>query len=166
MTQRPRPTEPPLTGYTRDTRAPRRFRPHWPSIISAASVLGISVTAVLIVLNDSPARGAADRAAVVVTPTASPGVPVPSRKGPEYSPPVPVKVPGDGTWLVGKQVKPGIYQSVAGPLCYWERLAGLSGKYVDLIDNGGFRKGPTLVEVLASDFAFGSQGCGEWVKVS
>jgi len=165
MNQRPRPSEPPLTGYTRNTsKRPRRFAPHWPSIISAASVLGISVTAVGIVLNDSPARGAADHAAVVMNPTATPGSPLP-RKAPEYAPAAPDELPGDGMWIVGKQIKPGVYQSEAGALCYWERLSGLGGRYVDLIDNGGFRKGPTLVQVYVGDFAFSSQGCGKWVTV-
>jgi hypothetical protein len=68
-------------------------------------------------------------------------------------------------WIVGKQMKPGVYQSNAGASCYWERLAGLSGKYADLLDNGGFRRGPKLVEVKATDFAFTSQGCGRWEPV-
>lgn len=153
------PTEPPATGYTRSTSERRRLRPHWPSIVCAAAVLGIAVAAVLVVWSDSPARGAADRAAVVAPPASVPGVPPIARSE---------MVPGNGTWLVGTKagrVKPGVYRSEAGPLCYWERLAGLSGDYVDLIANGGFRDGPTLVEVEASDYAFGSQGCGKWVPV-
>ena len=76
------PTEPPLTGYTRSTSEGRRLRPYWPAIISAAAVLGIAATAVLIVLTDNPARGAGDRAPVVVTqPTAQPGPPVPQPCG-------------------------------------------------------------------------------------
>lgn len=157
------PTEPPATGYTRSTSGRRRLRPHWPSIICAASVLGIAVTAVLVVWSDNPARGAADHAAVVAKPTATPGTPVKPR--PEYSPPIPDRVAGDGMWIVGKQIKAGVYQSDAGVSCYWERLAGLSGKYTDLLDNGGFRRGPQLVEVLTSDFAFTSQGCGRWEPV-
>jgi hypothetical protein len=113
---------------------------------------------VYVILQDSPARGAADKAAVV-SGTVKP------RTGPEYAPPVPDQVAGDGMWIVGKQMKPGVYQSNAGASCYWERLAGLSGKYADLLDNGGFRRGPKLVEVKATDFAFTSQGCGRWEPV-
>lgn len=155
------PTEPPTTAYTRSDGDRRRLRPHWPAIISAASALGIAVIAVLVVLSDNPATGAADHAAVVATarPTAVPGIPVVPRSE---------MLPGDGTWLVGTQtgrVKPGVYRSTVGVLCYWERLAGLSGGYVDLIANGGFRKGPQLVEIEPGDYAFGSQGCGRWEPV-
>lgn len=157
------PTEPPATGYTRSTTDRRRLRLEPVTIVPAAVVLLIAVIAVYVVLQDSPARGAADHAAVVAKPTAVPGVAV--RQGPEYSAPVPDQVAGDGMWIVGKQIKPGVYQSTAGASCYWERLAGLSGSYVDLIDNGGLRRGPKLVEVRASDFAFSSQGCGRWEPV-
>lgn len=160
--------EPPLVHYTRTDRpAPWLRRTwnkiHWPSIISAVSVLGIAVTACIVVLSDSPARSAADRAAVVVKPTAAPGPAVP--KGPEYSPPVSDTLDGDGQWIVGKQVRPGVYRSTAGPSCYWERLSGLDDKYTQMIANGGYRRGPQLVEVKATDFVFASQGCKQWVKV-
>lgn len=123
-------------------------------VAAVVTVVGVCIVAVgvVIVANDSPARAAGDKAAVV-------------SRGPEYAPPVPGRVSGDGMWIVGKQIKPGVYQSNAGVSCYWERLAGLSGKYEDLLDNGGFRRGPKLVEVKATDFAFASQGCGEWVMV-
>lgn len=162
------PVEPPLTGYTltdRDHRPRWWNRLHWPSIVSAAAVLLIAVIAVGVVLHDSPARSAADHAAVVAKPTATPGTPVPSRKSPEYSPPIGDTLEGDGQWIVGKQMKPGVYRSMAGPKCYWSRLAGLDDRYVDLIANGGMRKGPQLVEVKATDFVFETQGCEQWVLV-
>lgn len=131
--------------------------------IAIAAAIGIAAVASVVVLHDDPARSAADRAAVIASPTSIPGVPVKAR--PEYAPPLPDRVAGDGMWIVGKQIKAGVYQSDAGVSCYWERLAGLSGRYVDLLDNGGFRRGPKLVEVKATDFAFASQGCGQWVTV-
>lgn len=127
-----------------------------PGVISSTAVLGIAATMTVVVLSDNPARSAADHAAVIAKPTAVPGIPV--LRGDQ--------LPGDGTWIVGKEVKPGVYRSTAGKLCYWERLAGLSTKYVDLIANGGFRNGPQLVEILPTDYAFGSQGCGKWERVS
>lgn len=140
-----------------------RFIDRHPGWTASALVVAIAAVPVWVVAQDNPARGAADRAAVIAKPTAVPGVPV--KASPEYAPAVPGTVDGDGMWIVGKQIKPGVYQSRAGVSCYWERLAGLSGKYEDLIDNGGYRKGQQLVEVLASDFAFTSQGCGQWVMV-
>lgn len=153
--------------YPKVTAAERRAnRPsyRWPAIISALSAAGIAVVACSVVLLIDNPTAAADETAVVAKPTATPGIPVP-RKPTEYSPPTPEELPGDGMWIVGKQVRPGVYQSEAGALCYWERLAGLSGQYVDLLDNGGFRKGPTLVQVYVDDYAFSSQGCGKWVLV-
>lgn len=159
-------SEPPNPHYTRTPRDRRwRDRIHWPSVTSAAAVLLIAIVAVYVVLQDSPARGAADRAAVVAKPTAVPGPPVPSSKTPEYSPPVADRIDGDGQWIVGKQVRPGVYRTTAGPRCYWERLAGLSGKYADLLQNGGFRRGPALVEIRSTDFAFTSQNCAPWQLV-
>lgn len=158
-------SEPPNQHYTRTTRRRWRDLVHWPSVISAVCVLLIAIIAVYVVLQDSPARGAADRAAVVAKPTAVPGPPVPSRNTPEYSPPIPDTVDGDGQWIVGKQIRPGVYRSTAGTSCYWERLSGLSDRYADLIANGGYRRGPQLVEVKSTDFVFGSQGCKQWVKV-
>lgn len=169
-----RPTEPPIpqpehyelsNAASRQTRLKRLL--HWvdthPGWVASGAVAVIAAVPVYIVAQDNPATGAADRAAVVSNPTAVPGVPV--KAGPEYAPPVPDTVTGDGMWIVGKQIKAGVYQSAAGVSCYWERLAGLSGTYEDLLDNGGYRKGQQLVEVLASDFAFTSQGCGQWVMV-
>lgn len=153
------PTEAAPTGYTRSTTDRRRLRLDPVTIVPAAVVLLIALIAVYTVLQESPARGAADHAAVVAKPTAVPGIPVQTAG----------QIAGDGQWLVGTQagrVKPGVYRSAYGKLCYWERLAGLSGKYVDLIANGGFRNGPQLVEVLASDYAFTSQGCGTWERVT
>lgn len=150
------PTEPPSTAYSRSTTERRRLRLHWPTIVSTLAVLGIAAVAVLYCwYTEGRAVRTADRAAVVAKPTAVPGPPVPR-----------ANQIGDGTWLVGREIKPGVYRSTAGKLCYWERLSGLSGEYVDLIMNGGFRNGPTLVEVLSTDYAFGSQGCGTWERVT
>lgn len=150
-----RPAEPPLTGYTRRTTPPSYRRP---AIASVAAVLTMTAVAVAVVLLTDNAARAADKA-----PVAS-ATPTPLT---EYAPPVPATIPGDGMFLVGKHVKPGVYRSTAGRSCYWERLAGLSGSYVDLIANGGLRRGPHLIEIKASDFAFSSQNCGGgWVMVS
>lgn len=162
------PQEPPIPhpehyelsyAAARQTRFRRavRWADHHPGTVVAALVVLIACVPVYVVLQDNVATAAGDHAAVVGKPTAG--------RGPEYAPPVADRVTGDGMWLVGKQIQPGVYQSNAGASCYWERLAGLSGSYADLIDNGGFRRGPKLVEVRSSDFAFSSQRCGEWVKV-
>lgn len=67
----------------------------------------------------------------------------------------------DGTRLVGDEIEPGRYLTRAGSGCYWERLSGLSGGFDDIITNsiGG---GQRVVEILPTDEAFSSSGCGRW----
>lgn len=71
-------------------------------------------------------------------------------------------IPGDGEFLVGRQVKPGIYQAAASPGCYWARLSSLNTQ--DIIDNNNV-DGPTTVQILASDTAFQTQGCATFHKI-
>lgn len=66
-----------------------------------------------------------------------------------------------GTYVVGKDIKPGTYvvdQASAG--CYWERTDATG----EIIDNN-FVAGSTRVQVtiLASDYSFTNEGCGEFV---
>ncbi len=71
---------------------------------------------------------------------------------------------GDGTWVVGQDIEPGVYRNSGdGSLCYWERLSGLSREFGDIIANG-VPDGPTVVEISGSDVAFSSQGCGTWTQ--
>ncbi|MFI8917345.1 hypothetical protein ACIGW4_37875 [Streptomyces sp. NPDC053513] len=78
------------------------------------------------------------------------------------------EIPGDGTFLVGQEVRPGTYRS-AGPAssgtdCYWARLKGTTGDSSDtLANNAG--KGPATVTILASDKAFQTSGCTTWKRM-
>jgi hypothetical protein len=67
---------------------------------------------------------------------------------------------GPGTFLVGKEIRPGVYV-VEGDIkgCYWERQNSSGGT----IENN-FIPGARRVEVTisANDYAFHSEGCGEW----
>lgn len=66
-----------------------------------------------------------------------------------------------GTYLVGKDIEPGIYKGMAGTntmdSCYWQRSSGLTGDMGEIRanDNG---VGPYFVEILADDLAF-TTGC-------
>lgn len=79
-------------------------------------------------------------------------------------------IPGDGTFVVGTEVKPGTYKT-SGPAessfpnCYWARLKGTSGGFGDIIANGN-PKGQTTITISSSDGAFETSGCKEWKKVS
>lgn len=65
-----------------------------------------------------------------------------------------------GVYLVGKQIKPGTYV-VTGDIenCYWER----QDRTGNIIQNN-FVLAARRVEVTirSSDYAFSSQGCGQW----
>jgi hypothetical protein len=83
--------------------------------------------------------------------------------------PAAVTVPGDGTYVVGTDIKPGLYKT-SGPSasgfgdCYWEREKDLSGGFGSILANDN-AKGQTTVKVLSSDAAFKTSGCADWVKI-
>ena len=61
-----------------------------------------------------------------------------------------------GTYLVGRDIKPGTYQGEAGTdileSCYWARLSNVAGGMESLIANDN-ANGPYFVQVAGSDFA-------------
>lgn len=130
--------------------------------------IGFAVGAVLVmtgigcavVLNDSPANSAARNAA---KPSARPQAPVPQPMGKpvEKAPPVDEVVPGDGTWIVGKEIKRGTYTTLGGSSCYWARLVPSVRGWS--IVASAYVTGPQKVALGKDDVAFASQGCGKWV---
>jgi type II secretory pathway pseudopilin PulG len=70
---------------------------------------------------------------------------------------------GDGTYLVGTDIKPGIYKADPSVGCYWARLDSLDTS--DIINNNNV-DGPVVVEILSGDTAFMVSGCGDFRKVS
>jgi hypothetical protein len=73
-----------------------------------------------------------------------------------------------GTWLVGAQVTPGIYQANASYGCYWERLSNFGGSLSAIIANDFVSSaGPQLVSIAAGDIGFTTNSsCGTWTHVS
>lgn len=130
----------PNPSYRPDlTPPPKRRVPWWAWIL--VGVFGLPALAVggctAIVAAGSLATEAADKAPVISTaapevPTSTydPGIQTPPAEAPRPPKPVeqaPSYVPEDGTALVGKDVKPGTYQTrvVEGEFlssCYWARL--------------------------------------------
>jgi hypothetical protein len=83
-----------------------------------------------------------------------------------------VTVPGDGTYVVGTDIKPGLYKS-AGPSadsnaafrnCYWERDKDLNGTLNSIAQNDN-TQGQTTVKISSADAAFKTAGCAPWVKI-
>jgi len=81
------------------------------------------------------------------------------------APTVPPATFGDGTWLVGQEMAPGIWRNngyiSTGFRCYWERLKGFSGDWSDVLGSNSSSVIDT-VEIKSTDAAFRSEHCGTW----
>ncbi|WP_328491440.1 hypothetical protein OHS59_00835 [Streptomyces sp. NBC_00414] len=75
-------------------------------------------------------------------------------------------IPGDGTFLVGKDIEAGTYRSEGKKAygCYWARLSDTTGETGAIIANGN-AQGPAIVKVAAGDQAFQTTDCKPWKKV-
>ncbi|MDQ0812990.1 hypothetical protein QFZ63_004704 [Streptomyces sp. B3I7] len=73
---------------------------------------------------------------------------------------------GDGSYQVGKDVKPGTYRTRGNSdgMCYWERAKNASGDMDSLLANDNVT-GSSYVTVKASDKLFKSEGCHDWETV-
>ena len=86
-------------------------------------------------------------------------------------PETPVTTPsqsfGDGTWIVGSDIAPGLYVApgIIEDSCYWERLSGFGGTLDEIIAIE-FDYGRQLVEIASTDVAFKSDGCGLWTPIT
>ncbi|WP_019073257.1 hypothetical protein [Streptomyces hokutonensis] len=162
----PGPPEGPLhsQGHRDISRLPRswrRFLTH-----AGAAVIGLFI-GVLIGLTGNPnADKASPSATVTATTTALQTV---RATGSPAVDKVPADgIPGDGTYVVGSDIKPGTY-STKGPQgglitsCYWARLSSTSGEVKDIIANNA-TSGRTTVTISASDKAFTTTGCKPWKK--
>jgi hypothetical protein len=70
---------------------------------------------------------------------------------------------GQGTFIVGVDMKPGTYRSSQGASCYWARLSAFTGTLSAIIANHyGSRD---YVTIKSTDKGFQSQRCGTWTKV-
>ncbi|MEV0613738.1 hypothetical protein AB0I81_10485 [Nonomuraea sp. NPDC050404] len=74
--------------------------------------------------------------------------------------------------VVGVDIEPGTYTTQVSlsltdshGACMWARLSGLSGASEEVIASGGGR-GPHTVTILATDKAFVTGACQEWVGPS
>jgi len=137
--------------------------------------LGIALVIVAIVAatiwSEKPraesAAGALPAAAATVTPaTATPGTPV-TPKPVEASPPLAAAIAGDGSWLIGKQIKPGTYRTPGrSTSCYWALRSNLSYSYDATIVSSYGRRGAQTVALGPNARAFITYGCGRWELIS
>ncbi len=80
-----------------------------------------------------------------------------------FTPPVTVAFT-DGTFLVGKEIHPGLYHSdgTGGSNCYFER--DNSGYGVGKIIENGTVSGPTTITVQSSDYSLSTSGGCAWTR--
>jgi hypothetical protein len=69
----------------------------------------------------------------------------------------------NGTFIVGVDISAGTWSAVASAGCYWERLAGFSGEFEDIIANQ-ITDGSVVVAISPSDKGFRADRCGNWTK--
>ena len=72
---------------------------------------------------------------------------------------------GDGDWIVGTDITPGVYAAPGGPFCYWARLSGFSGSLDEVIANG-IATSRAIVEITPSDKGFETSDCGRWRPIA
>jgi hypothetical protein len=69
---------------------------------------------------------------------------------------------GDGLQLVNVDVPPGRYQAAGSDFCYFERLDEATTDDTDAIIANAIVHGPVVADILDTDVAFSSSGCGTW----
>jgi hypothetical protein len=74
-----------------------------------------------------------------------------------------VTVDGDGTYLVGDDIRAGRWKSAGGEMCYWARAADDSGDLSALIANH-VGPGRQVVTIKDSDGVFITSGCADWIE--
>lgn len=82
-----------------------------------------------------------------------------------YQPPaLPAAAFGEGDYVVGKDIVPGLYQASGPPQdCYWARLSDFTGDFKTIIANDF--GGSTLVQITGTDAGFTSSRCGSWTRI-
>jgi len=70
-------------------------------------------------------------------------------------------IPGDGTFVVGSDVQPGLYKSEGGSRCYWSRMNAAGD---DTIDNY-FGAGPAVLTIQSTDGLIKTSHCAPFTKV-
>jgi len=142
-----------------------------------AVVAGLIVVAVLaagnspsdMALKECQAENEELRAKLAQLAGASERSAAPPAPAPE-APPAPNGSFGNGTMVVGKDIKPGKYKSAGAepgspvPMCSHTRLKGFSGEMTDIISNEVVQPadGAVIVTIKPTDAGFQSKGCARW----
>ena len=91
----------------------------------------------------------------------------PSRSAPVRSAlnPEPLAVFGDGWWIVGVDILPGIYRT-SDDVTFYARLSGFGNRLEDIIAIAAQEEGGSIIEIMDTDVGFQTQGGAIWTKVT
>ncbi len=67
--------------------------------------------------------------------------------------------------LADNTAPPGLWRTLGGEGCYWERLSGYGGTFGEIIANDFSLGGPRYVEIEPTDVAFNQQGCSNFFQI-
>jgi hypothetical protein len=129
-------------------------------VVLIVLTMAICAVSVWLIWREKPvAPSAGGRPIAAAAPTSKPGTAVPTPK----PAPVATAMPTDGTYLVGRHIKPGTYTSpgAATSLCYWARLRDTTGEPAAVI-TASYTHGRQIITIGKSDRAFVTDGCGPW----
>jgi hypothetical protein len=134
--------------------------PH--TLATAGATPTVTVTRT-VAAKDAPAAPPA--ATVTVTKTVTAKAPAPVAKPAPVTTAPAASIPGDGTFLIPADVKPGIYRASAPDSgnCYWARLKSTDGSLDSILANGN-ASGPVTVTIKKTDKAFETSGCSDFVR--
>jgi hypothetical protein len=166
----PRPAQPPAPGWpqqppTQRVAAPPPRAGHSTKALAVVGVLAFLAGVGFGMVGDegdaSAPAAAGARPAASAKPAASPK--------PKPSPAGPATVIREGTWRVGKDIRPGTYRTTGptyqGGSCYWERLSSMDGTMDAVLANGG-GSGVSVVTIRPGDKGFSSEDCKPWRRIS
>lgn len=137
------------------------------TVADSKAVPGPTVTTTATVTDTPAAKPVKAKPAPTVTVTATATKTVTKTK--TVAPKAAATIPGEGTFVVGSDIKPGTYKTSGPsdsslPNCYWARLKGTSGAFGDIIANGN-PGGQTTITISSGDKAFQTSGCADWKKI-
>lgn len=76
-----------------------------------------------------------------------------------------ITIPGNGSYLVGSDFRPGTYRSSGNTSsCYWERARSADGTGGSIIANG-ISTGQLVVTVATGDSVFRTTRCAAWKRI-
>lgn len=75
--------------------------------------------------------------------------------------PLPMSTFGDGWWIVGIDILPGIYRT-QDDVRYYARLSGFGHDFSDIITNAASEEDGSIIEIQATDIGFETKGGAVW----